>query len=409
MRALFAEILGSAPRLAEIVSRAPHVLDIVVDTGFTRGIDAAALEQRVERQAGREPEFELFLEQMRVLARHEMFLVATQVVSGVLAPLDAGRAHAIIAETFLRVILRRTAQELALRHGIIPGAEMVILGYGKLGSREMTATSDLDLVIIYDAPADAMSDGAKPIYASEWYARLMNRLISALSAPLRNGRLYEIDVRLRPSGRKGPVAVSVAALESYQQTEAETWEHMALSRARPVAGDAALAKRIEAIKTATIARKRQASVIGPEIAKMRALIAQEKAPDGPFDLKLIPGGVVDVEFIAQYLTLIHAAAHPELVGLDTLDAIEKAGALELLTPDQTETLSEAHRLYSRLTQVLRIVLIDDRHVDEQSPAFKRKLAQAAGLPSYKLLLSEVAATAKHVRAIFEKVIGRVKA
>ena len=343
------------------------------------------------------------------MARHELFLVATQVVSAVITPLDAGRAHAAIAEAFLRVVLRRTIAELAVRHGVIPDAEVAIVGYGKLGSREMTATSDLDLVIVYDAPSDAMSDGAKPLFASEYYARLMNRLITALSSPLRTGRLYEIDVRLRPSGRKGPVAVSIAALDSYQETEAEPWEHMALSRSRPVAGDAALGAKIEAIRAKIVSRPRDAKAIGREIARMRALISQEKAPEGPFDLKLVPGGIVDIEFIAQFFTLAHAAQHPDLVGLDTLAVIERCGENGLLSKDQAETLGEAHRLYSRLTQFLRIVLFDDRHVEEQSDAFKRKLAQASGLPSYKLLRSELLATAKAVRAIFEANVGTVKA
>lgn len=409
VRGLFSEILGSAPRLAEIVTRTPHVLDIVVDAGFARALDAKALEARLETLSRREQEFELFLEQIRVMARHELFLIATQVVSSVITPLDAGRAHAAIAEAFLKIVLKRALAELAVRHGAIPGAEVAIIGYGKLGSREMTATSDLDLVIVYDAPADAMSDGPKPLFPSEFYARLMNRLISALSSPLRNGKLYDIDVRLRPSGRKGPVAVSVAALESYQETEAEPWEHMALSRARPVAGDAALGAKVEAIRAKIITRPRDPKAIGREIAKMRALISQEKAPEGPFDLKLIPGGIVDIEFIAQFLTLAHAASHPDLDGLDTLAVIERCGENGLLSRDNAETLAEAHRMYSRLTQFLRIVLFDDRLVDAQSEAFKRKLAQAAGLPSYKLLKSELLATAKSVRAVFEAKVGAVKA
>jgi glutamate-ammonia-ligase adenylyltransferase len=407
VRALFAEILGSAPRLAEIVSRAPHVLDIVVDTGYSRPIDVAGMEERIEAMSAREQLYEAFLEQTRVMARHENFLVATQVISSTITPIDAGRAHAAIAEAFLRVVLKRTMAELAQRHGVIPGASVAIVGYGKLGSREMTASSDLDLVIIYDAPADAMSDGDKPLFASEYYARVMNRLISALSSPLRTGKLYEIDVRLRPSGRKGPVAVSIAALENYQETEAETWEHMALSRARPVAGDAPLCARVSALQQHILRKARDDAALRKEIARMRALISAEKKPEGPFDLKLIPGGVVDVEFIAQYLTLSHARAHPDLVGLDPLAVVEKAGTLGLLTPGQSETLAAAHQLYSRLTQFLRIVLLDDRHADEQSPAFKIKLAQAAGQPSYKMLLTEVTSTAKAVRAIFETVVGPV--
>ena len=408
VRSLFSEILGSAPRLAEIVTRAPHVLDIVVDAGFTRVFDVSEIEARAEQNLSREPDFEIFLELSRVMARHELFLVATQVLSGVLPPLEAGRAHAAIAEALLRVVLRRTMAELATRHGVVPGARVAILGYGKLGSQEMTATSDLDLVIVYDAPPDEMSDGKRPLYASEWYARLMQRLISALSTQMRNGSLYEIDVRLRPSGRKGPVAVSAASFASYQQSEAETWEHMALTRTRPVAGDASFQQDLMAVIRDVVAKPRDARATAAEIATMRSLIAQEKAPDGKFDIKMMPGGLVDIEFIAQYLVLAHAHGHPDIAGQGTLLAIRSAAVLGLIEAEDADTLTEAYGLYSRLSQFLRIVLVNDHAVEEQPESFRLKLAQACGLPSYKLLLSEMERNARLVRGLFVKIVGPVK-
>jgi len=407
VRDLFAEILGSAPRLAEIVARTPHVLDIVVDAGFTRLPEEVEIEARAEAQLQREKDAELFLEHARTMARHEQFLVAGQVLSRVLPAVDAGGAHTAIAEAFLRIVLRRTIADLAIRHGRIPGASMAILGYGKLGSREMTAQSDLDLVIVYDCPGDAMSDGDKPLFPSEWFARLTQRLISALSAPLRNGALYEIDLRLRPSGRKGPVAVSLASFHSYQRDEAETWEHMALTRARPVAGDESLFGPLMAAIDDVIAKPRDPKKTAREIASMRALMDQERKASGRFDLKLMPGGLVDIEFIAQFIVLTQAA--PGLAaGTGVRAAIAAAGEAGRIARDDADLLLEAYALYSGLTQALRIVLIDDKAVDEQPPAFKLKLAQATGLPSFKLLVTEITRLGKDVRRIFERTLGPVR-
>ncbi|MCA0422127.1 MAG: bifunctional [glutamine synthetase] adenylyltransferase/[glutamine synthetase]-adenylyl-L-tyrosine phosphorylase [Proteobacteria bacterium] len=408
VRDLFAEILGSAPRLAEIAARTPHVLDIVVDAGFARPQNTVEIEERARRNLAREREFEPFLEQARTMARHEQFLVATQVVSRVLPALDAGPAHTAIAEAILRLVLERTVAELSRRHGTVPGARMAILGYGKLGSREMTATSDLDLVIVYDAPADAMSDGEKPLFASEWYARLTQRLISAISAQLRNGTLYEIDLRLRPSGRKGPVAVSLNAFRSYQEEEAETWEHMALSRARPVAGDAGLSAELMAIITRVISVPRDRKKTAREIARMRALMDQERGPSGKFDFKLMPGGLVDIEFVAQFLVLTQAATHPHYVGLAPTDVLLRSGEAGDLPTESVDLLVQAYQLFSRLTQALRIVLIDDRAVDDQPPAFRLKLAQATELPSFKVLQSEIARLAKEVRRVMVSVLGPIR-
>lgn len=409
VRSLFAEILGSAPRLAEIVARAPHVLDIVVDAGFAKPQSAAEIEERARLHLTRDPDFEPFLEQARTMVRHEQFLVATQVVSRVLPAMDAGPAHTAIAEAFLRIVLERTVDELARRHGRVPGARMAILGYGKLGSSEMTATSDLDLVIVYDAPPDAMSDGEKSLFASEWYARLTQRLISALSAQLRNGSLYEIDLRLRPSGRKGPVAVSLAAFRSYQQAEAEVWEHMALSRARPVAGDAALSADLMSAIRAVVAVPRDAKKTAREIARMRALMDAERGPSGKFDFKLMPGGLVDIEFIAQFLVLTHASGNAELVGLGPAAVLMHCAETGVMPSGDVDLLIEAYTLYSRLTQMLRIVLIDDKAVEDQPPAFRLKLAQAAGLPSFKMLQTEIARLSKDVRRILVATLGPIRA
>ncbi len=179
---------------------------------------------------------------------------------------------------------------------------------GSLGAARLDASSDLDLIVVYDAPSGAMSDGPRPLAAGAWHAKLAQALVTTLGAPMAGGVLYEVDLRLRPSGRRGPVAVSRAAFERYQSEEAWTWEHLALTRARPVAGDAGLGARIEAFRAALLAgRAGDAPRIADGVAQMRARLAEARPGGGPWDLKDGPGALRDVELAAQAATLLAGA------------------------------------------------------------------------------------------------------
>ena len=219
----------------------------------------------------------------------------------------------------------------------------------------MTAASDLDLMLIYDFPADASeSDGRKPLGPALYYARLTQRLISALTAPTKAGRLYEVDMRLRPSGRQGPLATQFASFKLYQEDEAETWEHMALTRARFVAGDASLGADVAKTVRQTLTRERDAAKIARETRAMRALIAKEKGDSDVWDLKLAAGGLIDIEFVAQYLQFAFAHKHPAILDVSTRKVVEEAGRAGLITPEQAEILIDAHRLYTDATQFMRL-------------------------------------------------------
>src|SRR5208282_5154843 len=185
-------------------------------------------------------------------------------------------------------MLKRVEDAFADDHGAVSGGRMAVVAMGKLGSHEMTAASDLDLILIYDFPADAgESDGPRPLGAGLYYSRLTQRLLAALTAPTRAGKLYEVDMRLRPSGRKGPLATQFSAFALYQRNEAETWEHMALTRARVVAGDKNLAADVARAIHNTLTRERDPAAVAHEVAKMRALIAKEKGDRDAWDLKLV--------------------------------------------------------------------------------------------------------------------------
>jgi glutamate-ammonia-ligase adenylyltransferase len=406
MRQLFAEILGTAPKLAETVVQRPHVLDALIDPEFARPADQSALRTRFRARLGAIDSLEEFLDSARDLARIERFLVGARLMSGVMPPADTGPAYAAIADVVLEMAFARAEAETALRHGRVPGAAAVVVALGKHGGREMTARSDLDLIVIYDVPdAAAESDGVKPIMVSEWYARATQRLVSILTAPTRRGILYDVDLRLRPSGGKGPVAVALAAFRAYHAGEAEIWEHMALTRARVVAGDPGLAEAVAAAVRDVLRRPRTPASVLPAIRDMRALVAREKPAASRFDLKLAPGGFVDIEFAAQASQLVHAAAAPQVLDANTGRAIAALEAAGRLGRAQAEALSAAWTLQSALAPLL--ALGRDLPFDPAGarPPFLKKLAAMAALPDFRILDRALADVQAGAHAVMRSVLS----
>ncbi len=336
LRELFGDLFGGAPRLAEVVAARPHVLDAVIDPARVARLadilDDAREAARVETYLAAARDYEDALNRARDFAAEEKFLIGVRLLSGALDADMAARGYSALARALVAALLARVEASFAAEHGKVEGGRVAVIGMGKLGSREMTAASDLDLIVIYDFSEGAgVSDGRRPLPPALYYARLTQRLVSALTAPTKAGRLYDVDLRLRPSGRQGPLATSLQAFSQYQRDEAETWEHMALTRARVVAGDATLTDEIDKAAHATLAVKRDRRKLAREITDMRALIAKEKGDKGDFDLKLAPGGLIDIEFLAQYLILAHAWRRPELLATETRLVLSEAAKAGLLS------------------------------------------------------------------------------
>jgi len=269
----------------------------------------------------------------------------------------------------------------------------------------MTAASDLDLIVIYDVARDSLeSNGRRPLSPGLYYSRLTQRLVSALTAPTRAGKLYEVDLRLRPSGRKGPLATQFSAFQLYQRDEAETWEHMALTRARVVAGDASLSDEIAVATRAIICRARDPAKLKRDAREMRALIAKEKPSDDPWDLKLASGGLLDVEFVAQYLMLAHAAARPAILDVSTRVALLRAGELGLLSADDATALVEAHRLFTDVTQMLRLTVPGAFDPVTAASGVKRRIAAATRLPDFETLAAALIGARATVRKIYARAL-----
>ncbi len=409
LRELFGDVLGSAPRLAQVIATRPHVLDAAIDPGrsldFGLSFGDEAMGARVETFVAQGQSFEDALNRARDFAAEEMFHIGLNLLSGRLDPDRAGRAYSALAQGLIAALLKRVIEAFQAEHGRIRGGRVAIVALGKLGSREMTAASDLDLMLIYDFPANASeSDGRKRLGPSLYYARLTQRLISALTAPTKAGRLYEVDMRLRPSGRQGPLATQFASFKIYQEDEAETWEHMALTRARFLGGDKSLGAAVTKTVQETLTRERDAAKIAQETRAMRGLIAREKGDSDIWDLKLVAGGLIDIEFIAQYLQLAFARQHPAILDVSTRKVVEEAGHAGLITPEQAEVLIDAHRLYTDATQFMRLSTSGPFDPAKAAAGVKRRIAAAVGFPDFEAFAAALGEARRRVRAAFEAIL-----
>jgi [glutamine synthetase] adenylyltransferase / [glutamine synthetase]-adenylyl-L-tyrosine phosphorylase len=406
--ALLALALGTAPRLADIVAHHPQVMDALIDPAFFGALpDEAKLAAEFERSSMQSRSYEDFLDRARSFGQEHMFLIGARILSGTVSAEQAGEAYARLADVLIAAVHQEVEASFAQVHGRLPGQKGAVLALGKLGGREMTAGSDLDLILVYDfAGEHAQSDGTRPLYASQYFARLTQRLISALTAQTNYGSLYSVDLRLRPSGRSGPVATQIDGFRGYHAEEAWTWEHMALTRARVVTASPGFAARVEAVVHDTLCRKRDPASIAADVTEMRRAIAQEKGEGERWNLKYAAGGLVDIEFIAQYLQLVHAAARPDILDTATARVLDTAAQAGVLPPEEADILRPAARLYHNLTQVLRLCLAAPFDAKTAGGELLGLLARAADVPDFATLEAHLSETQARVRASFGRILGR---
>ncbi|WP_274629658.1 bifunctional [glutamine synthetase] adenylyltransferase/[glutamine synthetase]-adenylyl-L-tyrosine phosphorylase [Arvimicrobium flavum] len=401
---LLATIMGAAPRLAQTITRRPHVFDGLLDPALLSELpNRAYLSARLETFLQGAEIYEDLLDRLRIFASEQKFLIGVRLLAGAIDAARAGKAFSDLADLTIGAALDAVLAEFAVRHGRVPGGRVAILGMGKLGSRELTAGSDVDLILLYDHDEQAEeSDGEKPLAPSHYYARLTQRLIAAVSAPTAEGVLYELDLRLRPSGNKGPVATHIDAFRKYQREEAWAWEHMALTRARPIAGDAGFAGEIDEEISQVLDHSRNAGEVVAEAAKMRRLIEKEKPPRDLWDIKLIPGGLIDLEFIAQVAVLTGkvrwtsrtTSTHDILAHLDPGFAPAQAQG----------DLVDAYTLYLSLTQMIRLCLTVPFDRSDVPPGLADLLLGATDLPEFGVLEAHLKETSQSVRTHFDRLL-----
>ena len=354
---LLVDIVGSSPALAQHLSRNSGVFDAVIGGGFFApwpGMEA--LRDELSARLEGEVDYERKLDAARRWAKEWHFRIGVHHLRGLIDAEAAGPQYADLAEAVLRALWPVVVAQFAAKHGTPPGRGAMVLGMGSLGAGRLNATSDLDLIVIYDADGVENSDGRRPLAARPYYARLTQAMVTALTAPMAEGKLYEVDMRLRPSGTQGPVATSLTSFRDYQMNEAWIWEHLALTRARAVAGEAALAEDVEAVRQAVLARGHPRDKIIEDVAAMRARIAAAKSAEGPWDAKLGPGRLQDVELIGQAGSLM--AGSTDRQARAGLRAAVACGWLDDATG---AALTEAYLLFWRLQLVSK--LLSDKPLD----------------------------------------------
>jgi glutamate-ammonia-ligase adenylyltransferase len=342
------------------------------------------------------------IDRCRVVGRELAFRIGVRVLSETVSAVEAGIAFSELASVLIARLLAAVTKGIAEKHGHVPGARVAVMALGKLGGREMTAGSDLDLIVIYDAPDSVeASSGGRAVSVNQYFAKLTQRLVAALSSPTAEGVLYDVDLRLRPSGNKGPVATSLASFKTYHASSAWTWERLALTRARAVAGDASLAAELETVIATTLAAPRDMVQARADILDMRRLMLKEHRPSGVWDIKRAFGGLVDIEFIAQFLQLMHLAIR----GQNTIAALAKLGEAGYLAADAAQALRQAAELYHRLTQVLRLCVAGVYDPKTAPLGLNRLLASAAEAPDLGHAEALLAETQSRVAACFRGIIG----
>ena len=397
---LLARILGLAPPLADALARRADLLDPLIDTSaFDLPPDVQTLAADFAR-CEEDDDYQRVLDRVRRKVGELRFALGVQLIEGARDPLEIAAALSRTAEAALDVLAKATEAEFARAHGRIPGADLVILGLGRLGGGALTHASDLDLVYLFSGEPGGESDGPRPLGATLYFNRLAQRIGAALSVPTAEGALYEVDTRLRPSGTQGPLAVSFDSFARYQAEQAWTWEHMALCRARPLFGPADACTRLTGIIHQVLAAPRNPAKLREDVLHMRGEMARHKPPKGPLDVKLARGGLVDLEFITHYLQLRdgpklqkETALVPQL-GL----AVAELEVLGLVP----EGLAAEHDVLNRALVAARLLAPD---AELPPPAARAVLAKACGAGDWEAFLANLAQARSRIALAWGEVFG----
>lgn len=401
-----AAVLGAAPSLADYLAQHPAALEGLLapqeDDPPVRMLRSRLRDARL---------LEDVIGIIRRTVKEVDFSLSVATMEGRLDADAAGKRRSDLADAALAALLPPVLADFATRFGSVRGGAMAVVLLGKAGGREMMAGSDLDLMLIYDHPEEVTeSRGARSLPVSQWFIRAAHSFVAAVTAPGADGQLYAVDMRLRPSGNKGPVAVSLASFRRYHAENAWTWERMALTRARVVAGPPALRARVAAAIAEAVAASGDPARIRADAAAMRARMQRELPPDGMWDVKLRPGGLVDVEFVAQTLQLVFARDNPAVCSPNTCEALRRLAAAGKLEAAEAALLIRADRVWRTVQGMLRITVgrttqgeLPEASVRPLLRAAAAAGAEAADLPELRATLDSLAT---EVGAVFVRVVGK---
>ena len=406
---LVATIMGSAPGLAAHLARRTLLLDSVLSPSFYTPLPAAAImaSDLAATLATVDADQDI-LDMARRWTNDRRFQVGVQQLKRIVRPAEAGMAYSDIAQATISALCDRVEQSFAAAHGSFHGRRLAILGLGKLGSREMSATSDLDLIFVYDIPPGLeTSDGGQPLPPIQYYTRLSAKMVTALTALTNEGALYEVDMRLRPSGHAGPLANSLQGFEAYHARSAWTWEHLALTRARVIHGPAGLVDHLEGIVRGTLCRVRDPAALVRDVADMRDRIARHAPPKTAWDFKHLPGGLFDIDFVAQYLALRHAAVRPDILHPHPAEMLRRAADANFISQADADGLCATRRLLSDVQSLLRLTLNTDEAAFDETKAPEgqcRLIAETEGTADLDQLRARIVGETETAHGIYRRLI-----
>ncbi|HEY0422625.1 MAG TPA: bifunctional [glutamine synthetase] adenylyltransferase/[glutamine synthetase]-adenylyl-L-tyrosine phosphorylase, partial [Rhodopila sp.] len=401
-----ATVLGAAPMLSEHLARHPNALE-----GLLSSQDAVDAGRMLRLRISDATKLEDVIQIARRAVKERDFYLSVATLEGWLDVNGSGQQRTALAEAALATLVPRVLADFATRFGRVEGGALAVVAMGKAGGREMMAGSDLDLMFIYDHPADvAESRGARSLPSSQWFVRAVQACIAALTAPGPEGQMYELDMRLRPSGNKGPLAVSLESFKRYHAMDAWTWERMALTRARVVAGSADMRRRVNQAINVGIRREQEPDQIRANATSMRSRMARDLRPHGPWDVKLRTGGLIDIEFIAQALQLVHVREPHFFHSQTTRVALRRLSKAGVLGRADARLLIDAEHLWRTIQGMLRMTVgrVETGSLPDASALPLLRAAAKAGIAAVDTddLLRKIDDIAKDVRSLFERYIGK---
>jgi len=410
---MVSEIMGNAPRLAIWLSRHPSLLDgVISDDWSTDEADRHEMKETLDHALGQARDFQDILDIVIRWANDRRFQTGVELLQGRRTGEEAGAILTSVAETAVGALTESVSREFRDPHGGWPGESaegetgLAVLAFGKLGGREMAPMSDLDLVFVYNVPADIEgSDGKRELTPMVYFSRLGQRLVTAITSQTGEGNLYEVDTRLRPNGRSGPVCTQFDGFKNYYQGEAWTWEFMALTRARPIYGPTGLQKVLAQIIEDAIRQPRDAKVLVRDVDSMRQRIRKQYPGDKPWEIKHRHGGLVDIEFITQYLQLRHAADGKDILSTNTGTALEKLAEAGYLQATVAQDLRSALRLWRNLQAAIRLTAQEGLDEEKAPDGQKALLARCGGFEDFPSLRDHIAEVAETVRQHYQDLIA----
>ncbi len=400
---LLVDICATAPQLARYLGQNAQVLDAVISADFFAPLpELATLRHALSLEIGRCEYYEDVLDSTRRWVKENQFKIGVHLLRQTASAEETAEAYSNVAEACLCEVFPHVCKDFARRYGPPPGRGAMVVAMGKLGSGEMTATSDLDLIVIYDAENQTHSTGKRPLPVTTYYGRLTQALVSALSVPTAEGALFEVDMRLRPSGRKGPVATSLRGFADYQLNEAWTWEHLALTRARALSGDAGLVGDVKEVICKVLHQRTDSRKTLEDVQQMRQKLAKVKSTSaGLWALKDGPGRLMDLELLLQTGAVLFGISDVQR----PIDMLPKLMAQGWISTDDSAAITKALILYRQVQQVTRLAIKGTPDPAGISKGLRALMSGVVGLKDVFALEVKLAQTALDMTAIIEKTLA----